>query len=313
MILANNQLLANTTACGTLISSVLFALAIAWIAVNVLKIIKQSELRVNARQDFDASRRQKIAKVDASYRSFYTLIIELAQWGWVRKFVSFERVGKHLQVGVEPLPWNAQEYVATKTFDLLLQTLIVLMIAVWLRGGVGGFILGAIYFAVMFFSIERSLAQRANVHRRQIDQRLPYAIDLMALMMSAGATIHQTIPVMVRETKGHPINREFKRLQSSIEGGSKFEDALLELRERIGTDAVSELAIVVKQGVAQGTPLADSFLNLAEQMRLRRSQVAEKAAGKAQTMITFPAMLVMVACLIIIVAPFGVSVLYNGM
>ena len=39
-------------------------------------------------------------------------------------------------------------------------------------------------------------------------------------------------------------------------------------------------------------------------MRLKRSQWAEKAAGTAQVNIVLPGMVIMIACLIIIGAPF---------
>lgn len=53
-----------------------------------------------------------------------------------------------------------------------------------------------------------------------------------------------------------------------------------------------------------GTPLADIFSNLADQMRLRKSQWAEAVAGKAQIKIHGPQLIIMVACMLTILAPF---------
>jgi hypothetical protein len=44
--------------------------------------------------------------------------------------------------------------------------------------------------------------------------------------------------------------------------------------------------------------------NQADQMRLKRSQWGEKAAAEAQVQMTFPAMIVMLACMLLVLGPF---------
>jgi hypothetical protein len=53
-----------------------------------------------------------------------------------------------------------------------------------------------------------------------------------------------------------------------------------------------------------GTPIADIMKVQIEQMRQKRIQWAEKSSEEAKVKIVFPAMLIMLACLIIIAAPF---------
>ena len=69
-------------------------------------------------------------------------------------------------------------------------------------------------------------------------------------------------------------------------------------------DDVAELVFMINKGNEFGTPMAQTFRLQAEQMRLKRSQWAEKAAGTAQVNIVLPGMVIMIACLIIIGAPF---------
>jgi tight adherence protein C len=65
------------------------------------------------------------------------------------------------------------------------------------------------------------------------------------------------------------------------------------------------------EGEALGTPLADTMRTQAEQIRLKRSQWAEKAAEESKVALVFPAMIIMVACLAIVVAPFILGALYT--
>jgi pilus assembly protein TadC len=76
------------------------------------------------------------------------------------------------------------------------------------------------------------------------------------------------------------------------------------LKSRIGEDALGELVFAVQKAHELGTPLGQVFRRLAEQLRRRRSQAAEKAAGRANANITFPGLIVMAACVLLIVAPF---------
>jgi tight adherence protein C len=71
-----------------------------------------------------------------------------------------------------------------------------------------------------------------------------------------------------------------------------------------------DLIGAIIQGETLGTPLAKSLRVQAEQLRLKRSQWAEKAAEESKVALVFPAMLIMAACLAIVVAPFVLSALY---
>lgn len=294
---------------GIVLSSVLIGLAVAGLTASFVRIMHHSLDDLHRANDFDSSRRRTVARKDQWYRYVRPLVNELAHWPWLLKVTHVDRVDQHLKTGAEPVPWKAKEYIAVKTMDTGLAALVLAVGASYYWDLLTGIVCGIGWFLLGLTRIESELGARANARKQQIDRRLPYAIDLMALMMSAGATAYESIAVMVQESQGHPLGDEFRRIHQSIERGASLEDALLELRERLQTDAVNELAVVVKLGVAQGTPLSESFLGLADQVRLRRSQWAEKAAGKAQTMITFPAMVVMAACLVIIVAPFAVTAL----
>ena len=75
-------------------------------------------------------------------------------------------------------------------------------------------------------------------------------------------------------------------------------------------DDVAELVFSINKGEEFGTPLAQTFRIQADQMRLKRTQWAEKAAGAAQVAIVLPGMIIMIACLLIIGAPFVLSALY---
>ena len=88
--------------------------------------------------------------------------------------------------------------------------------------------------------------------------------------------------------------------------------SLEEFQERLGDKDVDEMVFSIVKAEELGTPLSKIFLSQADQIRLKRSQWAEVAAGKAQTMITFPGLLIMFACLLIVTAPFVIDAIHNS-
>ena len=140
-------------------------------------------------------------------------------------------------------------------------------------------------------------------------RRLPYAVDLIALMMEAGASFRESLATIVRENRGHALGEEFGQVLSEIEYGQTLRQALSNLRDRLADNELNEMIFAVHKAEELGTPLSMIFLRQAEQMRLMRSQWAERMAGKANANISFPGLIVMLGCMLIVIGPFVLNAL----
>lgn len=178
-------------------------------------------------------------------------------------------------------------------------------------------IIGPIVAALGAFMVAYGYVTFWGVHVQELAQkrrtlflkRLPYAVDLLALMMEAGASFDEAVATLVEESPRHPIGEEFGFLLREIQLGRLRRDALIQMRDRLQDDNVREFITAILNGEEFGTPLSRILRIQADQMRLKRSQWAEKAAGEAQVKIVFPGMLIMIACLLIIVTPFIIKFL----
>jgi tight adherence protein C len=133
--------------------------------------------------------------------------------------------------------------------------------------------------------------------------RLPFAVDQIALMMQAGAEFEGSLQTVVRDNADHPLGAEMGEVLRQVSLGRPRGQALEDLRRRLDDKDVSELVFAINKGQELGTPLSVILREQADQMRLKRSQWGERAAQEAQVQMVFPGMLVMVACLIVIIAP----------
>jgi pilus assembly protein TadC len=127
---------------------------------------------------------------------------------------------------------------------------------------------------------------------------------LIALTMEAGGGFQECLQTAVNENgSSHPLTEELTEVLRQISLGRPRQEALKALQERLQDDDINEMVFAINKGEELGTPLSAILRDQAEQMRLKRSQRGEKAAAEAQVNIVFPGMVVMIACLLVVIAP----------
>jgi len=85
------------------------------------------------------------------------------------------------------------------------------------------------------------------------------------------------------------------------------------MRARLSDDEITSIIGSILQGEMLGTPLANIFRTQADVLRVKRSQRAETIAGEAGVNMLLPAVLIMVATVLIILGPFLLNYLYFGL
>jgi len=147
------------------------------------------------------------------------------------------------------------------------------------------------------------LRERALARLREIAKRLPYAIDLIAMAMDAGATFYEAASGVIRDEPDDPFNEELSIVVREIDFGRSRQDALTHLGRRIDVDGLDGIISAVLQAESLGTPLADVLKLQANLLRMRRSMRAERKAGEAAVKILIPSMLILMSVVLIIFAP----------
>lgn len=171
--------------------------------------------------------------------------------------------------------------------------------------GVGGF--GAV---APFLTVSSAASDRSKA----IGRRLPSAIDLLALSMSAGLDFPGALRQVVEKsgTPNDPLIEELSLILQSLQLGRTRRQALEELAERCPIDPVCEFVGAVVQAELRGNPLAEVLRIQAEVSRQRRTVLAEEAAAKASVSMIMPLCLVFVAILILIAGPMVIRLSQGG-
>ncbi len=254
---------------------------------------------------FEVERRAALESDSIVYRTLQVLVYDLV--GYCRDWYGKQRllaIKKSLTFCGEGAPWTAEEFLATKHLEgMIAGTVVGLVFSIQLGfiAGVGIAISIAFAYPIVVLA---ALADKASAKVRSIKLRLPFVVDLMALMLESEANFRDCLKTAVRENSDHPLGQELAVVDHEIELGRPRADALRTFQMRMGDDDdVRELVFAIIKGEELGTPLAEVLRNQADQMRLKRSQWGEKAAAEAQVKMSFPGMLIMVACIIVVMAP----------
>lgn len=290
-----------------LAASTFAGLGTAALTTWIQRSVNRPMPKTAATWEFEGSRRIALRKGSAAYRWFEPVVDEIAHW--YRRSGRLPKLATQLVSAGEPLPWKPEEFLAVKLAEGLIGGAIGFLLG-FLMGGPGlGVIFGVAATAFLQYNAVSSVAKKAGSRTSLVKRRLPFAVDLMALMLEAGGGLMDGLTTLVRDLSGHPLGDELSIIVSEINLGRPLNESLQRFQQRVPDDDVAELVFMVNKGNEFGTPMAQTFRLQAEQMRLKRSQWAEKAAGTAQVNIVLPGMVIMIACLVIIGAPFILAAL----
>jgi tight adherence protein C len=140
---------------------------------------------------------------------------------------------------------------------------------------------------------------------KAINRGLPYAIDLLALAMSAGKDFPGAVRQVVEKSSDpdDPLVEEFSRILQELGVGRTRKQALISFSERAPVDAVREFVNSVLQAEEKGNPLADVLQIQAGMTRMRRSVRAEQQAAKAGVQMIGPLALLLICVIALILGP----------
>jgi tight adherence protein C len=300
-ILLNNP---TFQASGFLLASAVVALAVAYAFWQVTSVVTYPREKLGNFHPFELQRREELRAGNPIYRWFEPVIEELSALFKKHPPVPLDDLQHNLLVSRERLPWRPEEFLATKWLEAVAAggTLFLIL---WLAGwGKLAVVLGVTVAVVYGMLMPKTMRDRGIRRMARIRTRLPFAVDLIALTMEAGGGFQECLETAVEENgSDHPLTEELAEVLRQISLGRPRKEALQSLQQRLADDDVNELVFAINKGEELGTPLSAILREQADQMRLKRSQRGEKAAAEAQVNIVFPGMVVMIACLLVVIAP----------
>jgi len=164
-------------------------------------------------------------------------------------------------------------------------------------------------FYIPQFYLSRNVTKR----QKSIRRAMPDALDLLTICVEAGLGFDAAMAKVV-EKWNNQLSSALNRVLQEIQLGKLRREALRSMSENIGITEMTSFVAAVIQSEQLGVSMANVLHIQADQMRVRRRQLAEEEAHKAPIKMLIPmAFIIFPSLLIILLAPALFQVMNSGM
>lgn len=154
---------------------------------------------------------------------------------------------------------------------------------------------------VAFVAAKLVLRRRVAARQRRIAREVPFALDIMLLMLESGVSLDQCLRYMAQmDGRAMPMVRHsLRQLVTDLQRGMGYEAALDRWADRLGTTGVRELASIFKQSMLNGTELGPTLRNFVREFSDLRVATAREKIGKKNTQMTVAMMVFLIPALFV--------------
>jgi tight adherence protein C len=176
---------------------------------------------------------------------------------------------------------------------------------------------GRVLFLSLLFSIlgfympQLWLVSKIGKRQKEIQKAMPDALDLLTICVEAGLGFDAAIAQVCAKWRSE-LTLAFQRVLQEVQLGKLRREALRDMSERIGLSELTSFVAAVIQSEQLGVSLANVLHIQADQMRIKRRQLAEEEARKAPIKMIIPmALLIFPALIIVLLTPAAIRLLHS--
>lgn len=139
---------------------------------------------------------------------------------------------------------------------------------------------GVFCIAYGLFAADVTIWQAIRERKDVIERTLPDFLDVLAVVVSAGLGFRQALDRVAEKYEG-PWADELRITLRQMDMGVSRRQAFDELRRRNESEQVSQFVTALQQGEELGAPIADTLIQIANDMRRTDAQNSRRRAAKA--------------------------------
>ena len=149
------------------------------------------------------------------------------------------------------------------------------------------FVIAGAFIGFAIFGPDARLNAAVEARQKAIMSDLPDVLDLLTISVEAGLGFEQALDRTIATVPG-PLATEFARMLGETRAGASRADAMRSMDDRIDISEVRSFVLAILQADTFGVSIGRVLRAQADEMRIRRRQIAQEKAQKAPVKMLIP-------------------------
>ncbi len=202
-----------------------------------------------------------------------------------------------------PGPDAADRFLAIRVVTVALVPVAFIVNYLWNPFGLEGMLHHAAFGLAAFALIagpDAILNRQVEERQYQLRRSLPDIMDLLVISVEAGLGFEQALDKVINNVPG-PLSQEFARVLGEVRAGATRADAMRQLDERTDVPEIRSFVLAILQADTFGVSIGRVLRSQADEMRIKRRQLAQERAQKAPVKMMVPMVFCVFPALFVVV------------
>ena len=192
-------------------------------------------------------------------------------------------------------------FIAMKVIAVALVPLVLLFLfGVAHMKGMMGIVAAGLLSAVLILGPDAIINRRVAERQHDIKVKLPDVLDLLVISVEAGLGFEQALDRVVSAVPG-PLTQEFSRMLGEVRAGASRANAMRAMEKRTDVPELRSFVLAILQADTFGVSIGRVLRAQADEMRIKRRQMAQEKAQKAPVKMLIPMVFCVFPALFVVV------------